>query len=367
MTRHWNFNSFFHHQFSRLTAPVSLAALMTGMVGMVACTPQTSSTIALNGAGASLPAPLYELWFSRYEQQNSGIQIDYDSVGSGAGIEQFLAQEVNFAATDVPLTPTEMAQFPAERGDVMQVPVAGSAVVLAYNLDGVEALQLSREAYCGIAAGEITTWNDPAIAAHNPDVDLPNLPITFVHRQDSSGTTYIFTNHLSAACDDWSAGTGKVVDWETGVAAPSNGGVTATIQQTEGAIGYVGFAYAEKHFMPMATLENQAGYFVEPSPNSAELAITVSEATNDLMAMVPAPSGADAYPIVGLTYVLLYENYPDTAAAEVMYDFLQWALVDGKPIADALGYAPLSQALVAQVTEMLEGRLVLGQLTPGAI
>ncbi|MEM9908254.1 MAG: phosphate ABC transporter substrate-binding protein PstS, partial [Cyanobacteria bacterium P01_D01_bin.44] len=306
------------------------------------------------GAGASLPAPLYEQWISQYERQHPGIRIDYDAMGSGAGVEQFLAQTVDFAATDVPLTPAEMEQFPEERGDVVQVPMVGSAVVLAYNLDGVDSLQLSRDAYCGIAAGEITTWNDPAIAADNPDANLPNLPITFVHRADSSGTTYIFTNHLNAACDSWAAGAGKVVDWATEVAAPGNAGVTATVQQTAGAIGYVGFAHAEKQFMPMASLENQSGFFIEPSPNSAELATSTLEATNALTTTMPDPTRADAYPIVGLTYLLMYENYSDTTTATAVCDFVKWALADGRPMANALGYAPLSQNLVAQVAEILD-------------
>ncbi|MEO0532248.1 MAG: phosphate ABC transporter substrate-binding protein PstS [Cyanobacteria bacterium P01_A01_bin.123] len=342
---------FTRNQFSPLTRSASLAVLM---VGMAACTSQISSKTPLNGAGASLPAPLYELWFSQYEQQNSGIRIDYESVGSGAGIEQFLAQEVDFAATDVPLNADEIAQFPEERGDVIQVPVVGSAVVLAYNLEGIKALQLSRDAYCGIATGEISNWNDPAIAADNPDIDLPNLPITFVHREDSSGTTYMFTNHMNAACDNWSAGIGKTVDWATAMAAPGNGGVTATIKQTEGAIGYVGFAHAEKNFLSMASLENQAGFFVEPSPNSAELAIELSETAHDLTATMPDPSQVDAYPIVGLTYMLLYENYEDAATAEAICNVIKWALTDGRLMADALGYAPLSPEIALQVTEMLD-------------
>lgn len=342
---------FAYSQFSRVTTSISLAALMAGMA---ACTTQDSSTITLNGAGASLPGPLYELWFSEYEQEHSGIQIDYTSTGSGKGIEQFLAQEVDFAATDVPLTANEMGQFPSDRGNVIQVPIVGSAVVLAYNLDGIDELRLSRDAYCGIAAGDITAWNDPAIAADNPDLSLPDLPITFVHRDDSSGTTHMFTNHLNAACDNWLAGVSKLVDWTTGVGAPGNGGVSATIQQTEGAIGYIGFAHAERNFLSMAALENQAGYFIEPSPNSAELAIEMSEATHDLTATVPDPSGVDAYPIVGLTYLLLYENYADVATAQAIHGAIKWALTDGKLLANALGYAPLSQDLAVQVAEMLD-------------
>ena len=182
------------------------------------------------------------VWFFKYEQQHPEIRIDYASIGSGAGIEQFLAQQVDFASTDVPLTTVEMTRFPEGRGNVIQAPVVGSTIVLAYNLNGVKELRLSREAYCDISTGEITNWNDPAIAASNPDISLPDLPITFVHREDSSGSTYIFSNHLNIACATWSAGVVKEVDWATGVGALGNEGITAAVKQTEDAIGYVGFA-----------------------------------------------------------------------------------------------------------------------------
>ena len=343
--------SHINNQLGRVITSFSIVSLM---LGMTACSTQNPSAGELSGSGASLPAPLYDMWFFNYEQQHPQIQIDYASIGSGAGIEQFLAQEVDFASTDAPLTDTEMAQFPAERGKVIQVPVVGSAVVLAYNLEGVEGLQLSREAYCGIVAGQITRWNDPKIAANNPDISLPNQPIAFVYRQDSSGSTYIFTNHLNAACDNWSAGVGKEVNWTTpGIEAPGNEGVAATIKQTDGAIGYIGFTHAEKHFLPMASLENQAGYFIEPSPNAAEFATTLLETTRDLTAMESDPASADAYPIVGLIYMLLYENYSANATGQAIRDLIKWALVDGRSIAYDLGYAPLSQELAVRVAERL--------------
>ena len=351
-------------QCRRFMTCFSLTALMSGMA---ACSTQSPPTVRLEGAGASLPAPLYDMWFFKYERQHPEVQIDYASIGSGAGIEQFLAQEVDFASTDAPLTSDEIKQLPQERGSVIQLPVAGSAIVLAYNLDGVDALKLSRQAYCGIATGEIATWNHPAIAANNPNVALPDQPITFVHREDSSGSTYIFTNHLNAACNNWMAGAGKEADWATGITGSGNEGVTAAIKQTEGAIGYIGFAYAERNFMPMASLENQAGYYIEPSPNAAELATTRLATTSDLTATTsPDPARADAYPIVGLIYMLLYENYAANDQAQAMGDFIKWALADGKSIADTLGYAPLSPELAVLVTERLDmletSQLDMGQL-----
>ncbi|MBD1998580.1 phosphate ABC transporter substrate-binding protein PstS [Leptolyngbya sp. FACHB-541] len=335
----------------RLVSPIPLISLIAGLAS---CSTQTAPSVSLNGAGASFPTPLYELWFDRYHQQNPQVEVSYKSVGSGAGIEKFLNQEVDFSSTDVPLTAQQIAQFPDERGELIQVPIASSAIVLAYNLQDVEELRLSREAYCGIATGEITNWNDAAIARDNPEVSLPDLPITFVHRSDNSGTTFNFTNHLDQVCPDWTAGVGQTVDWTVGNAAPGNAGVAATIEQTQGAIGYTGFAYAERSHIPMATLENKAGFFIEPLPNAAEDATENIETTRDLVTLLPDPESADAYPIIGLTYLLLYENYPDPAQKEALQDLIEWALMeDGRMLADATGYAPLSRPLAAKVIDLV--------------
>ncbi|MBD1867467.1 phosphate ABC transporter substrate-binding protein PstS [Cyanobacteria bacterium FACHB-471] len=334
-----------------LIAPIPLISLITALAS---CSTQPTPSVSLEGAGASFPAPLYELWFDRYHQQNPQVEVSYEAVGSGAGIEQFLNQEVDFGSTDVPLTAEEIAQFPDERGKPIQVPLASSAIVLAYNLPGVEELRLSRETYCGIATGEITNWNDSAIAQDNLEVSLPNLPITFVHRSDNSGTTFNFTNHLDQVCPDWTAGVGQIVKWTIGNAAPGNVGVAATIQQTQGAIGYTGFAYAERTHLPMATLENKAGFFIEPLPNAAEDATENVETTDDLVTLSPDPESADAYSIIGLTYLLLYENYPDPSQKAALQDLIEWALMeDGRALADAAGYAPLSRPVAARVLDLV--------------
>ncbi len=225
--------------------------------------------------------------------------------------------------------------------------------MFAYNLPEMNELQLSRQAYCGVATGEITQWNDPIIAADNPNRSLPDAPITFVHRSDRSGSTYILYHHLSQACPNWTAAAGKSMGWAVGAEALGNKGVTVMIKQTEGAIGHINFAYAERNFLHMAALENKAGNFIEPSPNSAERATQGMQFIEDMMAVSPDPQEADAYPIVGLSYLLIYEKYPDAATVEARSDVIEWALTDGRGIADALGYAPLSQGMASRVTQTL--------------
>ena len=340
------------NQIKRLGRVVPLGIAL--VVGLSSCQADARSNIAIRGAGATLPALLYTTWFNQYEVETNGINIQYEAVGSGDGIQQFIDQTVDFAATDAPLTDEERAQMSGDRGQVIQIPTVGVSIVMSYNLSGINELNLSRDAYCGIVTGEITQWNDGAIATANPDVDLPDLPITFVHRSDSSGTTYIFTNHLDEACDRWTAGVGKTVDWFTETEAPGNLGMTAFIQQTEGAIGYVGFTHAENAALPMATLENKSGFFITPSPNAAERATAVTEIPDNMTLDLPDPDNVDAYPIIGMTYLLLYENYPSEETAQALHNFVHWSMSDGRAIADILGYGPLSPELLKGVEESID-------------
>jgi phosphate transport system substrate-binding protein len=307
---------------------------------------------SLSGAGASFPAPLYQRWFSEFNKINPGVQISYQSVGSGAGVEQFLAGTVDFGATDAPLTEEERQQFVDQFGaDPIQVPMVAGSVVFAYNLEGVEELQLSRDAYCGIVAGDITSWDDPAIAAANEGVDLPAEPIQWVHRSDGSGTTFLFTSHIQAACPNWTAGAGKSVEWPVGTGAKGNEGITAQVQQTPGAVGYVEFAYAKENGLSMATLENSSGNFVKPSSEAAALVFQGEEVPEDFALTVPDPANPDAYPIAGLTWLLLYPTYDDPAKAQALQEVIAWSLSDGKEFANDLGYVPLESDLVGRVTD----------------
>ncbi len=334
----------------------SLFALTLSLAACGGGAPSSESTAAggggapLQGAGASAPAPLYQKWFAEYAAK-TGTQIGYESVGSGAGVKQFVSETVDFGATDAALKDEDRAKVPAGRGKAIQVPSTGLFVVFAYNAEGIDDLKLSRDVYCGIVDGSITTWNDPKIAAVNAGVNLPDAPVTFVHRSDGSGTTSIFTKHIEKACPNWKAGAGKAVEWPGGTGAKGNEGVTAQIQQTPGAIGYIEYSYAAENGLTMASLENKAGEFIKPTPESAGKAISGVPLPEDFALDVPDPEGKEAYPIVSLTWLLMYENYPDPAKAEELKKFLAWALKDGKPAAEQLGYIPLPDDVVAKVLE----------------
>lgn len=352
----------------------SLTALSVGLA--VSCTPSspdvsgdpsagaspttgTSSSggsggaVTLSGAGASFPAPVYQRWFADYNKANPDTQISYQSVGSGAGIEQFLAGTVDFGASDAPLKDEEKAQFEQKYGAApIQVPMTSGAIVFAYNLDGVDELKLSRDAYCGIVSGQITNWNDPAIASANEGAQLPDEPIQWVHRSDGSGTTFQFTTHIEAACaGTWTAGSGKTVEWPAGTGAKGNEGVTAQIQQTPGAIGYVEYAYAKENGLSAASIENKSGDIITPSPESAAQAFVGVEVPADFALLVPDSDNPEAYPITGMTWMLFYPTYQDAAKAEAIKAVVTYGLEDGKAAAEELGYVPIDTELAGDVEE----------------
>lgn len=354
------------------------AALVS--VGIAGCSPETTSEadigaaatetaatetaqdfdLTLNGAGASFPAPLYQRWFSVMQQDAyPGLKINYQSVGSGAGVEQYLAGTVDFGATDAPLTEEERQQFVSQYGaDPVQVPMTGGLVVFAYNLPEVEQdLRLSREAYCGIVAGDITTWDAAPIQEANPDVELPSEPINFVHRSDGSGTTFLFTSHIQAACPEWTAGAAKTIDWPVGTGAKGNEGIAAQVQQTEGAIGYVEYAYANENDISMATLENQAGNYIEPAPDAAASVFEGQEVPQDFALVIPDPEGDEAYPIAGLTWMLLYPQYDQPEKAAAIQSMVDWALNQGDEYATELGYIPLPPEVQQRVKGTVDEEL----------
>lgn len=323
----------------------------------------------LTGAGASFPNPLYQAWFSAFNQENPGVQVSYQSVGSGAGVEQYIAGTVDFGASDAPLTDEERQAFQERyQAEPVQIPMTGGAVVFAYNLPGVDNLQLSREAYCGIATGEVTSWNDPLIAEANQGVTLPSEQINFVHRSDGSGTTFIFTNHIDEACPNWQAGAGKSIEWPVGTGARGNEGITAQVQQTAGAIGYVEYAYANENGLSMATLENQSGEFIAPTPEAAALVFEGTEIPTDFALTVADPANPEAYPIAGLTWLLIYPEYDDANKAQALSAVIEWALTEGDQYATGLGYIPLGGSVEERVInaaqETLEGEAGQAQLNP---
>jgi phosphate transport system substrate-binding protein len=306
--------------------------------------------VTLQGTGATFPAPLYQRWFREYNQLHPNVEINYQALGSGAGIKQFQQGLVNFGASDAAMTDTEMA---AVKQGVVLLPMTAGSIVLAYNLPDVTDLKLSRDAYTGIFLGKITQWNDPIIAKANPGAKLPDTKITVVSRSDGSGTTFVFTSHLSAISPAWKSGpgAGKTVNFPAGVAGKGNPGVTALIKQTPGAIGYVEFGYAKQTKMPIAQLENKSGKFVTADLETEKAALAGVELPSNLRAWITDPSGANAYPIVTYTWLLCYKKYDDPKIAQTLKDVIHYGLSEGQKFSIELGYIPLPPSVVDTVSK----------------
>ncbi len=319
--------------------------------------PSTGS-VDLTGAGATFPYPLYSKWFSKYASQ-TGVRINYQSIGSGGGIRQLSEQTVDFGASDSPMTDAEMAK--AKGGPVLHVPTVIGAVAVTYNLpDLKEPLQLSGDVLGEIFLGKITRWNDSRIAALNAGLTLPARDILVVHRSDGSGTTYIFTDYLTAASRAWAAGPGKgkEIEWPVGLGGKGNEGVAGQVKQTPGTIGYVELAYAKQNKLAVAAVRNAAGSFVTPSVESATAAAAgvadkLGPDTDYRVSIVNA-AGPQAYPISSFTWILLYKNQPDPTKGRKLVDFLKWALRGGGSDAAALDYAPLPQAMTSRLEQRLD-------------
>jgi phosphate transport system substrate-binding protein len=313
--------------------------------------------VRLRGSGASFPFPLYGLWFKEYGKAHHHVLIDYQAKGSGAGIRDFINKTVDFAASDAAMTDAEMKEVDV---GVQLLPMTAGAIVLSYNLPGrPQELKLSREAYTKIFLGQVTKWNDPVIAQANPDIKMPELDITVARRADSSGTTFVFTQHLSAISEAWNngAGAGTTVNWPSSdkfIASPQNAGVAATIKQTPGAIGYIEYGYAEQGKMPMARLENKAGKFVKPSLESGQAALAGVELPPDLRVWLPDPGGDEAYPIVTYTWMLFYKKYSDPMKAEAIRNVIKYCLSDGQKMSSKMGYIPLPDNVVQVVSSALD-------------
>lgn len=301
----------------------------------------------LIGVGATFPYPIYSKWFNTY-QQKTGIAINYQSLGSGAGIQQLKVGTADFGASDAPLSNDDMKTMPSP---VLHIPTVAGSVVLTYNIKGIgNGLKLTPEIISGIYLGKIRNWNDRAIKAANPKLKLPNQPIVVVHRSDGSGTSYIFTNYLSSVSSEWKdkVGAGKSVDWPAGIGGKGNAGVAALVNQTAGAIGYVELAYTVQNHMPAAIVRNKSGQFVKASIDStvAAAAGAVAAMKKDVRALIVNSPGKDAYPIAGFTYILVYRNQDDPAKAKALCNFLNWAIHDGQKMAKSLLYAPLPEKMV---------------------
>jgi phosphate transport system substrate-binding protein len=312
------------------------------------------SVVKLQGAGASFPAPLYMKWFKAYSAAHADVQIDYQSVGSGSGVKAVIDKTVDFGASDAAMTSEEIAKVP---GGVHLLPMTAGSIVLTYNLEGVSGLRLSRKAYADIFLGKVKNWNDPAIAGTNKGVKLPDAPINVVVRADSSGTTFVFTKHLSAINPEFaqSPGTNKMPNWPVGTKSKGNEGVTASVKTTPGSIGYIEYGYAKSQSLPMAALENKAGEFVAPSTQSGQAALASAEIPENLVVWASDPDGKDAYPIVTYTWLILYKQYSDAKKLDALKGLVRYCLTDGQKEAEALGYIPLPANVVDKVSAAVAG------------
>jgi phosphate transport system substrate-binding protein len=307
----------------------------------------------LSGAGATFPAPLYQRWGAEYNQQVPSIKVNYQSVGSGAGVKNFIQGVVDFGASDAAMSDSEIAKSP--RGAVM-IPATAGSVVLAYNLPGIKTLRLSREALAGIFLGKITKWNDPAIVNGNPGATLPPTAVNVAFRSDGSGTTFVFTQHLAAISEefDQQVGCAKSVVFPVGIGGKGNEGVTALVKQTPGMIGYVEFGYAEQNGLSCAALENKSGQFVAPTPESGAAALASVELPENLRAWPVDPAAPEAYPITTFTWLLLCKKYDDAAKVKALKDFITYGLTEGQSFATQLGYIPLPESVVAKANAALD-------------
>jgi phosphate transport system substrate-binding protein len=312
--------------------------------------------LQLHGAGATFPAPLYKKWVEEYPKRHPGVLPSYNSVGSGEGTKQFLANAVDFGASDAAMSDEEMAQV--SRG-VQLLPVVAGSIVLAYNLDGLGGvLKLQRDVYVDIFLGKIKQWDDPRITATNPGLRLPSDTIALVARQDSSGTTFAFTNHLSAISEAWrnrGPGVGRVIDWPgTTMLAPGNEGVAGRIKISKGSIGYVEYGIAQRTGLAMAWLENKAGQFIQPHGGSGLATLINTDLPDNMRAFFPDPDGQDSYPLVTYSWLLLYKKYDDPQKAAALKQYLTWCLTEGQAFSEALGYVRLAPHVVARAVGALE-------------
>ena len=305
------------------------------------------NAVKLQGAGASFPAPLYLKWFKTYNGSHPNVQVDYQSIGSGGGVKSFMDRTVDFAASDAAMKTEDMAKV---EGGVQLVPMTAGSIVLAYNLDGVPSLRLSREAYSGIFLGKVTKWTDPIIAKENPGEKLPNEPVNVIVRADSSGTTFVFSQHLSTVSPEFakSVGTNNMPNWPVGTRSKGNEGLTASLLTTPGSIGYVEYGYAHSQNLHMATLENKSGNFVSPTTDSAKVALASATLPADLIVWVSDPDAKDAYPIVTFTWMILYKKYDNREKLDALKSLVAYGLTDGQKDSEALGYVPLPDAVVSR-------------------
>jgi len=343
---------------SMIKASIGLAALQLIAGGV-------SAQIRLNGAGATFPNIIYQNWIITYNQKHDNVELNYQSIGSGGGIRQFSDRTVDFGGTDAPMIDSAIT---AIQGNVLHIPTVLGAVVPTYNLPGVTAsIRFTPDVLADIFLGKITSWGDPRIAAENPGVTLPNQDIIVVHRSDGSGTSFIWSDYLSKVSPEWlqKVGRGTALNWPAGLGGRGNEGVSATVRQSPGAIGYVELGYALINKMSFGQVKNRAGNFITPSLESvtaaAASAMSQMGAETDFRVSITDGAAADAYPIASFTWLLLRKTYPDASKARELVKFVSWAVTEGQSQAPRLGYAPLPKAMLPWIQARLKTITANGQ------
>ena len=320
------------------------------IVALGALSQPASAQTLINGAGATFPYPIYSKWFDEYVKVDGEVRFNYQSIGSGGGIKQVSARTVDFGASDGPMTDEQLKHAP---GELLHIPTVLGAVVATYNLPGSPKLKFAPDVLADIFLGKITKWNDPRIAATNAGITLPDQPILVVHRSDGSGTTYIWVDYLSKVSPEWQqkVGKGTSVNWPVGLGGKGNEGVSGQIKNTPGALGYVELAYAVKNKLPVASVRNAAGKFVEPTiaSTTAAAAGAAKAMPDDFRVSLTNPPGDEAYPIASFTWLLVYREQANEVKGRALVKFLWWMSHEGQRYADDLLYAPLPQAVVKQI------------------
>lgn len=317
---------------------------------MVSFSKTLAAAQLINGAGATFPYPLYSKWFSEYSKQNPNVKINYQSIGSGAGIKQLISKTVDFAASDAPMKDNEIKSAGAA---VVHIPTVLGAVVVSYNLKDITTpLNISPELLSDIFMGKIKKWNDPKIAAENPNVKLQDVFITPIYRSDGSGTTSVFTDYLAKVSPEWlkKVGAGKAVKWPKGLGGKGNEGVSGMLKKTPGGIGYIEQVYAVTNKLPVASIKNSSGKYIQPTMESVSAAAdgSLKSIPADYRVSITNATGANSYPIAAFTYILVYKKMNATTGKDFV-QFLKWSMGKGQAYAKDLAYAPLPKSLVTKV------------------
>jgi len=308
----------------------------------------------INGAGSTFDYPAFTKWFEAYGKLDSDVRFNYQSIGSGGGQKQLLNRTVDFGASDAPMTDASMS---SASDKILHLPVVAGGVAIIYNLPGKPKLKLDGETLANMFMGNITKWNDPKIATLNPGVDLPDLPVIPVHRTEGSGTTFIFTDYLTSVNSAWADTVGKntSVKWPAGIGLGAKGseGVAGQVKQLPGAIGYAELAYADENKIPYAEIKNSSGDFISPTPDSVSAALATAQIPDDFRFSMVNPPGAQAYPIAGASWVLVYQHQKNPEHGKKLVTFLKWAITDGQKISATLDYAPLPENVQQRELELL--------------